>query len=296
MLRKTLISMLAIIMAMSVVACGSSKEQEVSKTKDVQNENVQNENIQNEAMPADAAPEQDMAEADTTDEIPHFEATDEIKNASMYQFKIQVADMIFESFYRVSDYMEKIENSALPFTHNYNPDKLITITQPGYETEKIEIYLNGELYMRLIAGNPDKSKDDKETRPLKDCMVCNIKFYDNSNVYFAGGIPALDSGMSIAEFDSIMQEGYTAPFGDDMTYRVENTQENSFVITYGSNNCNHFLECDGAIRSAGDYKYVAYFDETGTNLKLLKLDGGYAMAGLYRWSDNIKDSNIIIER
>lgn len=280
MLKKTLISMLAVIMALSIAACGSSKEQEVSKTKDVQNENVQNENaqnenvqnenMQNEAAPADAAPEPDTAETDVPDEIPHFEATDEIKNASMGQFKLQVADMVFDSFCQVSDYIEKIENSELPFTFEYNPDKLV----PVWNRTDLEIYLHDELYMTLHTVNAGRSFEDQETRTLNESFVYWIDFNDYSNIYYAGGIAAVDDRMSAAEFDERMQTDLNYFIERNELSRSEYIQEDSYHIDYNFEYRGlgqSVLECDGAAQQCCYYKYRAVFNDTGTKLESLKL-------------------------
>ena len=276
MSKKTLISGLAVIMALVITACGSSKEQESAKTKDVQtgnvqNEIVQNENVQNEAVPADTTPEPDIAETETTDEIPHFEATDEIKNASMQQFKVQVADMVFDSFHKVPDYIEKIENSELPFTFEYNPDKLV----PVRNSADIEIYLHNELYMTLHAVNAARSLEDSETRTLSESIVCWVEYNDYSNIYYAGGIAAVDGGISAAEFDERMQTDLNYFIERNDILRSEHIQEDSYHIDYDFTSrigSTPVLECDGAVQQWRSYTYRAVFNETGTELKSLKLD------------------------
>lgn len=232
-----------------------------------------------------------MAEADMP---PYFEAADEIKNASMLHFKLQAADMVFSSFSKVSDCMEKIENSELSFTYEYNPDKLM----PQHGGSNIDIYLNDELYMTLKARNAPMSSEDKETRALKDCIVCWIDMKDFSNVYYAGGIPAMDSGISVAEFDELMQKDLGSLMENKQVKRDERLyNSDSYLVRYSFTYAlyNYVLECDGAVQSSHNYAYWGIFDETGTKLQKLTLEYDPINNWDYQ-SYGIQDKDIIIER
>lgn len=236
----------------------------------------------------------------------HFEPTDEIMNATLTQFKLQVADMVFDSFSKVSDCMEKIENSELDFTYDYNPDKLVPFSSPGSGSTQIEIYLNGELYMKLCAYNVDRTPDDRTTCALKDCMLMYIELNDYSNSYYAGGIPAADSEMSAAELNSLFEKSYADSFGEDITIqRNEIAKDDEYSINYfptvpysgmedGYLGHRYILECDGAAERAASYHYEATFDESGTYLKKLELFWG--THGQHNWSDEVREDSIIIER
>lgn len=200
----------------------------------------------------------------------HFEPTDEIMNASMHQLKFQVADMVFTSFSRVTDCMEQVENSELPLVYEYNPDRLI----PCGSFSDIEISLNGELYMKLYVTNPNRSEEDNETRTLKECIANRIELFDYSNVYYAGGIPAINSGMSSAEYDERMQNDLQLFIENDRAARKENINENRYCISYNflyNAKEQYVLECDGIHQAYDSYKYYAIFNETGTKLESLRL-------------------------
>lgn len=313
MLKKTLISGLMAAMVLSMSACGSSGKQEASRTKDVktestrketvQNENAQNENIQTEVIPEIDPIKMAMKEADVPAEIPYFEATDEIKNASMHQFKLQIADMVFDTFSKVSDCMEEFENSELPFTYEYNPDKLIPMKDSGFSGDIIiDVYLNDKLYIQLYTINAPQTAGDRETRALKDCVVYGMDLKDYSNVYYAGGIPAMDSGLSLKEFDELMLEDFNEFFGD-MADRAELLNSpDTYTILYKtrkryntSTGGNYIFECNGAANVATGYYYEAVFDETGTNLDLLALKHDYFSYYKFQ-NDGVYEDDIIIER
>lgn len=237
-----------------------------------------------------------MIEADSPVGIPHFDATDEIKNASMQQFKFQTADMVFTSFSRITDCLEQIDNSTLPFTYDYNPDKLMTICS---RTE-MEVYLNNELYMTLGIGNPRREHDDENTRPLKECIVYHIELEDYSNVYYAGGIPAMDSGLSVAEYDELMQKDLNSLIESNYVTRTDRVYGDpdhyhvyyDFDLHFGEN---LVLECDNASQLCAYYTYQGTFDEAGTRLETLILD----YENINYWDFEIyglSDSDTVLER
>lgn len=347
MLRKTLITGIAVTMMLVMTACGGSKEQEASKMNNVQNENIPNGNPTVQTAAADNADdmsyddicqvyfdyrtgtttEEDfedymqsinmtleeieavfeqhggllidelaMIEADSPTEIPHFDATDEIKNATMQQFKFQAADMVFTSFSRLTDCLEQIDNSTLPFTYEYNPDKLMDIERKA----EIDVYLNNELYLTLCAGNPRRFHDDGETRLLKECIVYEIRLEDYSNVYYAGGIPAMDSGLSVAEFDELMQEDLGSLIENNYVKRDNNILGDPYhyhvyyEFRYKMSSA-LVLECDNAAQKCSYYTYQGTFDEAGTSLESLILN----YKNLNGWdfeTFGLSDDDIIMER
>lgn len=227
-------------------------------------------------------------EANLAQTVKHFEAMDEIKNASMRQFKFQVADMILGMFTGVSDCMEQIESSELSFTYEYNPDKLMTF-RDGYF---IDIYLGDEVYMTLKVKNLPRSPLEQVTRPLKECIVYDIELNDYSNVYYAGGIPAMGNEISYQEYDELMQEEF-ADIMDEIT-RSESSQGNNFYVSYSFKlNSHYVLEYYGATKDCYDFVYQACFDETGANLETFKLLHSSEFAGNI---GGIQDDDIIIER
>lgn len=210
-------------------------------------------------------------EADAPTDIPYFDATEEIKNASMQQFKFQVADIVFSSFSTLTDCIEQIENSTLSFTCEYNPDKLMPIQDKAH----IEVYLNNELYMTLEVGNPRRTSDDETTRTLKEGIVYNIILNDYSNVYYAGGIPAINAGISVAEFDELMQKDLNSMIEDKTMSRIDNIygDPNHYYLYYQfTTPLNRIvLECDNAAQNCCNYKYKAMFNESGTELESFML-------------------------
>lgn len=228
-------------------------------------------------------------EIDLAQTVKHFEAMDEIKNASMRQFKFQAADMILGMYTSVADCMEQVENSELPFTYEYNPDKLMSLQQGA----EIEIYLADEVYMTLWANAAPRNSETTDTRSLKECVVYNIELEDYSNVYYAGGIPAMGSGISLQEYDELMQEDF-ADIMDDIN-RGEQGQSDNYYVEYSFSARSHYvLECGGAAKPCSDYTYQAYFDETGTSLERLELyhNAGFIVGRV----GGVWDDDIIVER
>lgn len=224
----------------------------------------------------------------------HFEPTEEIMNASMHQLKFQVADMVFTSFSRVTDCMEQLENSEMPFVYEYNPDQLI----PCSSFSDIKIFLNGELYMKLYVTNPKRSEGDKETRTLKECIANRIELFDYSNVYYAGGIPALNSGISSAEYDERMQNDLQLFIENNKVERKESIVDNRYCISYNflyTSKEQYVLECDGIHQAYDSYNYYAAFNETGTKLESLQLILDPSHSG-YLPNNNSFTTYIVIER
>lgn len=222
--------------------------------------------------------------------IPYFEASEEIKNASLSQFKFQVADMNLGMFTKMSDCMEQIENSELPLTYDYNPDKLII----DGSADSVTVYLGEEPYLSLLAVNFVEDAWVKgETLPIKECIVNSIEIKDYSNVYYAGGIPALDMGISRDEYDALVQED----FGELMPnierrelisnghYQIEYAFKNSFSHGY-------VLACEGFARECSDYTYTAQFDDTGTSLEKIEMLTPDTVPNFA----NLGEDNIVIER
>ncbi len=225
-------------------------------------------------------------------ERPYFEATEEIKNANLMQLKMQVADMMLEQYMNVADCIEQIENSKLPFSYEYNPDTLVS-GDSAYKT--IEVYLDGEKYMKINVCNPPRYFGDKETRKLSDCVAYYIEVVDYSNVYYAGGLPALDGGITREEFDTLIQNNY-----GDLSEKINKyeTTGNGYQVTYRMSGypvhlSNYLLQCDDATVYHMSYFYRAQFDETGQNLQKVTIES----SGESLWNKkDINEGDVIIER
>lgn len=124
----------------------------------------------------------EVVEEDNVEEqVTYYECSDEIKAASPESGMVQIDDMVFCYGDKLSEVLNKIENSENIYTglHDYNKNELV----PANDTCQIVFLKNDNWYFELIVEN---ITDD--TIALENCTITYIASCKASkgNVFFAG--------------------------------------------------------------------------------------------------------------
>lgn len=176
-MRKRIVIITMVMLAVSVTGCG----------KKVNNEDVQTDNetlVKVEVTPInnkDKSSDDEEEQLDeTTNELVKFDCKDEIKNASPDSGLIQIDDMLFRYGAKFSEINDELINSKCTYSsEEYN---LSSIVLAGEEVT-IRFNKNDDTYFMLSMKN-----QEAETVELGDCIVFSILCREDStkSIYYAG--------------------------------------------------------------------------------------------------------------
>lgn len=110
-----------------------------------------------------------------------FDPMDEIKNASLYECKTQVADLLVTPTTIIGDFFSQVENSSVDWEYEYNPEQLV----PKHELIDMSLLYNGDEIISFYAYNITEN-----TLTLKECLLGGMDVnynYVTSNIYYGNG-------------------------------------------------------------------------------------------------------------
>lgn len=257
------------LFALTAVSCGGNEDANTdSKTTEsiAGNETAINSNAQVQEIPL------------VKIENLSVDIQDEIVTAGHYEGKIQVGDVIFDPSLSVAEQMQRVEDSELGLTHDYNPSKIVV----SREWEHIFIQYDSANIIEISIFNPTET-----TLPASECVManfypCNIAEYITYN---PGGISAaytapihdyfslidyLDSNNIMYEEENIensqirilLKDYYVENYGGsadvvtehpDLGYRISRYQQRYYIIDANTGHIED-IQYEGRARSSISYR------------------------------------------
>lgn len=203
-MKKIIMFLLIALISFNAICCskpGTEKDKIVeSKENEIPNTTEEETEAETEEE-TEAVPEVGVDSIDFS----IFVASEEIKNSSPEDVKIQVADMILEHPVIVSEIINKVEASELEWEYEYNPDALAVYNNANF----LSFSYHGVEIFNISYNN---LKSDESTISVKDCAVTNITFTDiaieneniASGIYYAGGYGI--AGKNIPDYATYITE------------------------------------------------------------------------------------------
>lgn len=157
-----------------------------------------------------------------------FEPMEEIKNASLYECKIQIADLLVTPTTIIGDFFSQVENSSVEWEYEYNPEQLV----PKHESIDMSLLYNGEKIISFYAYNIAE-----DTLTLKECLLYHLKvdhYSAQKNIYYGNGYSINGENVPLyTEFKEDAQK-YNRYAGD-----FEDTKNNGeeIVINFTLHSC-----------------------------------------------------------
>jgi len=148
-----------------------------------------------------------------------FEPMDEIINSTIYEGKIQIADVIVDPTMTMAEFMDVLSASELDWEFDYSPDQIIL----GNDRVWFEAFYMNQRIFSYFAYNPSD-----ESNSLKNCLVNSIDIDDEiqNNVFFY-------NGYSVGGFNVPIYMDYKKELGRDFYTGSEITDtDNNIMMTY----------------------------------------------------------------
>lgn len=179
MKKRILAAVLGIVAVMAVSACGKSEkeqakeyyQEELGLTEEEAEEIA--DFVYNEETTPTEAPEEEVPEEV---ELEHFPLSPEWKDYTISDGVFQIDDTVYYNHMLVSDFIDRVNASAVDYTYEYNPDKLVT---SGHQ-EQIDFYREDQLWFSIYADHFFLSDGSVV---LSDVPVSNISISDKAYEY-----------------------------------------------------------------------------------------------------------------
>lgn len=237
MKRNILLVNLAVVLSMSMAACGKAESDttsvlesdtalEIHLEGEIDGIKLSGGSEQEEVEPEETKPESSNDKK--------FECLPEIEEASIDSGKFQIDDMVFTIGAPVQEIFDALEKSECEYEYEYTPNAIVA----SNEGVQLTFKKNGNNYIYFYVRN-----DADETGELRNCRIVNAFAIGNDirNAYYAGKITAGDS------YDNVTEKLADCEIDDEYTDSIDQEYTINYRMCYVSDEehdaCNtHGLE------------------------------------------------------
>lgn len=225
-----------IIFAITLTGCGKSEKEKTYDTleQELINAGADKDDAEEIANALKEFEKESIIEGSSTEETINdfnslsFEPMEEIKNASLYECKIQIADLLVTPTTIIGDFFSQVENSSIEWEYEYNPEQLV----PKHESIDLSLLYNGQEIVSFDAYNVSEN-----TLTLKECLLVRLDLNHISvtnNIYYGNGY-GID-GKNVPNYLEFKEHAkrYHRYAGD--FEKIENNGE-QITISFSLNSC-----------------------------------------------------------